>query len=140
MDSRSPRRLRIGGKLEELLPIELVERGSGRFTIAAQFDETHLNAAGVVHGGFIMSLLDVALAGGAVSAVDGGRGKYGITISMTVNFVRGLGPGPVRCTAEVAGGGERTKFVDARLLRAEGGEGPYATATATIRVVDLPEE
>ena len=118
------------------LPMQVMERGPGRLVLAAAFDEIHLNAAGIVHGGLLSSVLDCCLAGAASTAVGDGKG-YGITLSMTVNFVRATGAGEVRCEAEVLGGGASTKFVEARIT--DGGEGPVATASGTVRVIPMPE-
>jgi uncharacterized protein (TIGR00369 family) len=121
------------------LPMQVMERGPGRLVLAAAFDEIHLNAAGIVHGGLLSSLLDCCLAGAASAAVGdelGEGGGYGITLSMTVNFVRATGAGEVRCEAQVQGGGNSTKFVEARVL--DGGQGPVATASGTVRVIPMP--
>ncbi len=121
------------------LPMQVVENKNGRYVLATAFDEIHLNAAGVVHGGMLASFLDCGLAGAAARAGDdevGEGGGYGITLSMTVNFMRATGAGEVRCEAEVQGGGASTKFVEARIL--DGGEGPVATASGTVRVIPMP--
>ncbi len=121
------------------LPMQVMERQPGRMVLAAAFDDIHLNAAGIVHGGLLASLLDCCLAGGAASTVGdelGECGGYGITLSMTVNFVRPTGAGEVRSEAEVLGGGATTKFVEARIT--DGGEGPVATASGTVRVIPMP--
>lgn len=118
------------------LPIRIVTLEDGFYELETEFTEYHLNAAGVVHGGVIAAFLDCGVAGGGASGVDRGQGKYGVTISITVNFVREARPGPHRLEARVIGGGARTKFVDARVLDADG-TGPVATATATVKVIDL---
>ena len=137
------RRLRIGGKFEEFVPLELVERREGELIIAVTFDDRHLNAAGIVHGGFITSALDVTLAGAAAAQPGQEERLFGITLSMTVNFVAPLTPGRVQGRGYVTGGGRTTKFVDARLVSAGAPDDPdpvlYATATGTIRVIELED-
>lgn len=139
----SEHRLRIGGKFEEFVPLELIERRTGELVIAVTFDDRHLNAAGIVHGGFIMSALDVTLAGAAAANMERSEQLFGITLSMTVNFVTPLPAGAACARGIVTGGGRNTKFVDGRLESAtENAAGKpvlYATATGTIRVVQLPE-
>tara|TARA_R110002167_G_scaffold82885_1_gene225787 strand:- start:855 stop:1277 length:423 start_codon:yes stop_codon:yes gene_type:complete len=117
----------------EHMPTRVLERGGGRFVIETEFTAQHLNAVGAVHGGMLSALLDTGLAGGAAASLNDGHGSYGVTISMTVNFVRECRAGRVRCEAEIQGGGKRTKFVNARLLDGE----PGPVATATVRVVTL---
>ena len=119
----------------EHMPTRVLARGSGRFVVETEFTAEHLNAAGAVHGGMLAALLDIGLAGGGAVALNDGVGTYGVTISMTINFNRECGPGRVQCEAEVQGGGARTKFVNA-VVR-DGHEGPVATATGTVRVIDL---
>lgn len=123
--------------LSEHMPVRVVERGDGFYVLETEFTAYHLNAAGVVHGGVIAAFLDCGLACGGASGVDRGEGKYGVTVSMTVNFVAEARTGLHRLEARVIGGGARTKFVDARIMD-PAGRGPVATATATVKVIDMP--
>ena len=116
------------------LPIEKLTHGDGRFTSATVFTEEHLNNGGAVHGGFIAAILDVALAAGGSAASDD-PDAYGITISITVNFVQPLGLGRASVESQTVGGGRTTKFVEAK-LRDETGE-ICATASGTVRVTVL---
>ncbi|PJK30451.1 PaaI family thioesterase [Minwuia thermotolerans] len=117
------------------MPIRVVEKANGRYVLETEFSDYHLNAAGSVHGGMLSAFLDCGLAGGGASAVDDGRGKYGVTMTMTVNFVREARPGLLRCEAVVIGGGRATKFVEAKLY--DDGPGAVATASGAVRVIDL---
>lgn len=128
--------------LSENMPIRIVARGQGRYVLETEFTEYHLNAAGAVHGGVLSAFLDCGLAGGGSVADEASERAYGITMTMTVNFVRGAGPGLMRCEAKVVGGGRSTKFVEARLY--EPGDDsqkqtPVATATGAVKVIELPE-
>jgi len=142
------RRLTIGGLLEEWLPLELLDRGTGTLLLEITFESAHRNAAGMVHGGFVMSALDITRAGAAVAIPEASARLFGITLSMTTSFLAPVPPGPLYCAGHVTGGGRTHRFADARLFAA--GEAPrptghnrsadetvYATATGTIRVVDL---
>ncbi|WP_417518708.1 PaaI family thioesterase [Minwuia sp.] len=117
------------------MPIRVVEKRSGFYVLETEFTDYHLNAAGAVHGGVLSAFLDCGLAGGGASAVNNGEGRYGVTMTMTVNFIRGAAPGLMRCEAEVTGGGRATKFVEAKLY--DGGEGPVASASGAVRVIEL---
>jgi uncharacterized protein (TIGR00369 family) len=120
-----------------LMPIEVLQRGDGRFVTATTFAAQHLNAVGAVHGGLIAALLDIGLAGGGAASLNDGEGSYGITLSITVNFVQPLPPGRATCAAGVVGGGRQTKFVEARLTGPDGALA--ATASGTVRVIERPE-
>ncbi len=119
----------------EHMPVQAIERGPDQVVLETAFTAHHLNAAGTVHGGVLAALLDMAVTGAAKASVNNGIGAFGVTMSMTINFICAAGPGRARCESRILGGGRRTKFVDARIADA-GGE-LVATATATVRVVDL---
>ena len=120
------------------MPIRVVEKAGGRYVLETEFTDYHLNAAGAVHGGMLSAFLDCGLAGGGASAVNDGEGKYGVTVTMTVNFVREGRPGLMRCEATVVGGGRATKFVEAKLY--DDGDGVVASASGAVRVIDLAPE
>jgi len=51
--------------------------------------EFHMNAGGVTHGGFVMSMLDSGMGTAAHQVIDGGA----VTINLNVNFIGGSKPG-----------------------------------------------
>ncbi|MEQ9642176.1 MAG: PaaI family thioesterase [Alphaproteobacteria bacterium] len=116
------------------LPIEVLERDVGRLVTATTFTDQHVNAVGAVHGGMIAAVLDVALAGGG--SATGNAEDYGITLSITVNFVRPLSPGRTTCESVMVGGGRRTKFAEAKLR--DGAGVLVATASGTVQVIQRP--
>jgi uncharacterized protein (TIGR00369 family) len=122
----------------ERMPVYIVEWGDGRMVLEATFGDDHLNRAGVVHGGLIAALLDMGLAGGSYADAQEPRRWYGITVSMTVNFLRGAGPGKILCEAEPSGGGNRTRHVEARLVDAA--QEVVATASGVVKIVERPVE
>ena len=119
----------------EHMPTQVVERGPDRVVLETEFTPPHLNAAGAVHGGILASLFDIAVTSAAKSSVNNGIGTFGITLSLTMNFIQPLSPGHARCEGVVTGGGNRTKFVDAKIFDSQGQLA--ATATSTVRVIDL---
>jgi len=126
---------RSGPLLEEQLPIEVLQWSDGRFELASEFRPEHLNLAGMAHGGFIATLLDMALAGGSYADREVPTDWYGLTVSITINFVRAAGAGRVTCASRPVGGGTRTRHVEAELKDAEG---TVATATGVIKVIERP--
>ena len=119
----------------EHMPIQVVERGPDSVVLETEFTPLHLNATGTVHGGLLASLFDIAITGAAKASVNNGVGTFGMTLSLTMNFIQPLSPGHARCEGVVTGGGNRTKFVDAKIFDSQGHLA--ATATSTVRVIDL---
>jgi len=121
----------------EHMPIRQMPDDEGRFVIATDFGAPHLNRAGTVHGGLIASFLDVAVAGGAGHAAGDLDAWFGVTLTLTVNYIAAAQPGPARCVAEALGG-RSTKTMHARLYDGDGTL--VASATGTVRVVPQPAD
>lgn len=121
----------------EHMPAYVIERSPQGVVLETAFAAPHLNAAGTVHGGFLASLFDIAITGGAKASVNDGVGVFGVTLSLTINFIQPVRAGLARCEAGLTGGGSRTKFVDAKMFDDAGQLA--ATATATVRVIDLED-
>jgi acyl-CoA thioesterase len=68
------------------LGIEFLAADAGRATIALQLTARHLNSWNVVHGGVVMTLLDVAMAvaGRSLDPEAGG----GVTVEMKTSFLQ----------------------------------------------------
>ncbi|MGJ8547168.1 MAG: PaaI family thioesterase [Sulfitobacter sp.] len=105
----------------------LEEGGACEMEVGAE----HLNRLGVLHGGLMSLLLDNACALAIRTAV--GRPDVGaVTVSLTVNFIQGTGPGRVVATGRCTGGGRKLKFAEAQLHDAQGQL--LATGTATFKL------
>lgn len=72
--------------------IELLEVGEGHSRARLVVADEHLNAGGRTQGGAIFTLADLALAAAANS-----RGRLAFSLSSTITFLRGSGPGDVLC-------------------------------------------
>ncbi len=127
--------IRAAPLFAEHMPTQVLARGPDGVVLETTFSAPHLNAAGTVHGGVIASLIDIAITGAAKASVNNGVGTFGVTLSLTINFIQLVRPGHARCESAVTGGGNRTKFVDAKLFDSDGNL--LATATSTVRVIDL---
>ena len=90
----------------------------------------HLQGAGNVQGGVVATMLDFALAF-AVSARLPAAQTHA-TVSLTVNYIRAVGPGPVTVIAEVDRVGKRLGFAGARLSTTNGDVSATATAIMAI--------
>lgn len=98
----------------------LSEVGEGRVVFSGEPQQVHLNPLGTVHGGWIGTLLDSAMACAVHTCLKVGE-TYTST-SMTVNFVRALLPdsGLVHCEGKVIHRGNRLATAEGRLLDAKG--------------------
>jgi acyl-CoA thioesterase len=92
--------------------IELVEIAEGRASTRLTIDERHLNAAGVVQGGALFTLADLAFA-----AASNSRGAVALATSADIRFVKAVRSGVLVAEA-------REEAVSRRL------------STCVVRVVD----
>src|SRR6202795_3888081 len=88
------------------------------------------NPAGFIQGGILTAMLDDTM-GPAVFVMTDGK-LYTATITMTVNFLAPVKPGPIVGEANVTQLGSTIAFVDGRLMAADGA----VLATATARLVE----
>ena len=106
--------------------------GQGIFTMASRLTHDHDNLAGMCHGGWLMSLADMAIGFACSTANDEVRRKFLPTVSLTAEF---LAPGRagnwVEARAEVLQTGRRIAFAEC-LVRADGE--PVLRASGTFKV------
>jgi uncharacterized protein (TIGR00369 family) len=112
------------------LGFEFVEWVPDRATLELEIQAWHLNLAGVLHGGILATLLDIAGAAAGSYCPYPGRIRKAITLSMTTTFTGQASQGVVRAIGRRRAGGRRifnstVDIVDAdeRLLAL--GEGTY---------------
>lgn len=117
--------------LMNMAPTEVDE---GRAVFSALPGEEHYNPIGVVHGGFMATLLD-SVAGCAVHTTLGVGEAY-TTLTLEVKNVRPLtrDTGMVRGEGEVVYRGRRQATSDAKLYAVESGK-LLATATSTCMIL-----
>ncbi len=117
----------------KFLGIELVEAAEGRAVVEMATVEQMTNRQGTVHGGFIATLCDSAMARAMTSAMA--PKTRAISFDLKVNFINYARPGDrLRATGRVLHAGRRTGVADCRV------EGPgrtlVATATASFSIGD----
>jgi acyl-CoA thioesterase len=88
------RRYMSQDRLAALLGMELLEIMPGRASVRLVLDERHLNGAGIVHGGVIFSLADVAFA-----AASNAHGTLALAIGVHIAFVKAAHAGEVLTAA-----------------------------------------
>ena len=117
-----------------LMDIDLVEVGEGRATFEGHPAEQHYNPIGVVHGGYVATLLDSAM-GCAVETLQSAGTGY-TTLELKVNFTRPLTTETGRVLAEgvVVHAGSRVATAEGRVFSAETGK-LLAHGTSTLLVL-----
>ena len=108
---------------------EALGKGSAHLSVPV---EGHLtNSLGTVHGGVIMSLLDVALCTAARTLHPESTGV--ITINMSTSFIGAGGGSKLLADARVLKDGRSMSFVEAEAKNEDGSL--VAKAVATVRVI-----
>jgi len=107
--------------------MDLAETRRGLAVMEIACREDLLNSQGVMHGGFVSTLADSAMARAMASVLpDGSRHS---TFDLKLNFISAVKPGEkVRATGKVLHLGRRTGVAEARVVC---GERLVATATAS---------
>ncbi len=77
------RRYFIKDAFAELCGVEIVEVGPGRARVSLEVEPRHLNGLGMVHGGVLFTLADMALAAAAHS-----RGKSAVAVNASMSFMK----------------------------------------------------
>ncbi len=112
--------------------VEVLAAGDGAATVRLPFKPVLLRPGNTVSGPAIMGLADVAM-WAALLSLTGGKDES-VTSTMTVNFLRPVGPHAVIAEARLVKRGKRMMFGE-MLLRAEASEEIAAHITATYVVI-----
>lgn len=124
--------LRNGVPLAAEWGVEVLAAEGGAALVRLPFRPVLLRPGNTVSGPALMGLADVAM-WAALLGVTGGRDES-VTSTMTVNFLRPAGDGPVLAEARIVKRGKRQVFGEV-LLRAEGSEELAAHVTTTWTVL-----
>ncbi len=112
------------------LKIQTDALGEGTARLSLPVEKHLSNSIGTVHGGVIMSLLDVALCTAARTLHPDSIGV--ITIDMSTSFIGGGSGGKLFAEARVLKDGRSMSFVEAEAKNEDGSL--VAKAMATVRV------
>lgn len=98
-----------------------------------------LNAAGVVHGGVLMSLLDSSC--GIAASYDEGTGKrrYSLTLVFDVNFLKAARDGRLTIRAAKRGGGRNIFVCEAEIIDEAGDTITTGSGTFRFRSGQRPD-
>ncbi|MFQ3787342.1 PaaI family thioesterase [Halomonas sp. A29] len=128
----------------ELLGMRVVEWSEGYAVVELRADAKHLNRSGIVHGGVLTSMLDSALSLAGLYCELPGRVRRGMTLSLATTFVAPAGPGVLRATGSVRGGGRKVFMASGEVTDAKGGllamaEGAFRRRSGSESLEGVPE-
>lgn len=86
--------IRREDRLGQHLGIELLEVSEGRAITRLRIQEQHLNGVGIVHGGTIFALADVAFA-----AASNSHGTVAVAINVSISYVKAATSGVLTAEA-----------------------------------------
>ena len=109
----------------EMLGCELQRFEGGRSEVTLPARPEHLNAFAVVHGGALMTLMDVTMAAAARSVTDG---LGAITIEMKTSFMRAA-RAPLRAEGRLLHRTRSMAFTEGTVFDADGQACCHATGT-----------
>ena len=115
--------------------VRVVGLDVGRAVIEATPGADHLNQIGMVHGGWVTTIMDSTLGGAAHTLLP--AGERAVTIEIKVNLTRAVQPGStVSASAEVLHHGRRTIVAECKLRDEK--DRILAVALATFAFVQVP--
>lgn len=114
-------------------PFFMKREADGSYVSAFRADQSHMNGAGSMHGGCLMTFADFAL---FAIATDELNGAMAVTMNLSSDFLSGIKPGAlVEARGEVTRGGGKTIFVRGLIT----GDGkPALSFTGIIRKLSKP--
>jgi uncharacterized protein (TIGR00369 family) len=127
----------------DLFGWRLLEWRDGFARLAAEAGQRHLNRAGVVHGGFVLGLIDQAAAYSGLWCSVPGNARRAMTLAMSTQFVAPVMPGRVTAEARVISRGGTTFFTRIEAFREDGtlvatGQGTHRWRSGSERVEGMP--
>ncbi len=118
--------------IAQTLGYDVAEAANGRVVVTAEPNDTHLNAAGTVHGGLAATLLDSCMGLAILSTLEKGVGQT--TLEFKISLVRPITPQTGLITAEgvVLSRGRRVGTAEGRITDGNGRLLAHGTTTCLI--------
>jgi uncharacterized protein (TIGR00369 family) len=110
---------RSGGFFERLKVVPL-EAEEGRLVVACDVDMGHANFIGVVHGGVLAALVDIAGAGAAMTTVAAGESVLTTDVNLRLLDVTPLDGGRLTAIGQVTHRVKKRLVVAVEIRRADG--------------------
>ena len=114
------------------LGYDVTEAVSGRVVVSAVPNDSHLNPAGTVHGGFAATLLDSCMGLAVQSTLE--QGSAQTTVEFKISLLRPITPatGPITAEGVVLSRGRRVGTAEGRITDAQGRLLAHGTTTCLI--------
>src|SRR6267142_5222557 len=118
--------------IAETLGYDVTEVVSGRVVVTAEPNETHLNPAGTVHGGFSATLLDSCMGLAILSTLEKGVGQT--TLEFKISLVRPITAetGVIKAEGTVLSRGRRVGTAEGRITDDKGRLLAHGTTTCLV--------
>ena len=118
--------------IAKTLGYDITEATAGRVVITADPDDTLLNPAGTVHGGFSATLLDSCMGLALQTTLE--KGLASTTLEFKISLVRPITPetGPIRAEGVVLQRGRRVGTAEGRITDASGKLLAHGTTTCLV--------
>lgn len=98
---------RFNNGFPALVGLHFLEWVEGRAVLGLHVRQEHLNLGGVIHGGVLATLMDVAGACAGTYCSHPGRIRKAVTLSMTTTFTGQAGEGLIHAVGTRRAGGSR---------------------------------
>lgn len=122
---------KTSGRFAELLGVEIVREDDNGVELALVANEDHERDGGILHGGVLMSLLDMAMAGSVARTLEPGQSTA--SVSITTDFLRPAGQGRLVARGKLVRRGATMAFPVGELYDASGKLVARATGVWAIR-------
>lgn len=114
----------------EMLGIRFVGTEDDAVVLEMTIGPEHLNVNSVLHGGVLLTLVDIACGLAVCRVPDSGEVRKAVTLSLTTSFTGQARSGLVKVVGRKRAGGRRIAFALAEVLDADGkllafGEGTF---------------
>ena len=118
--------------IAKTLGYDITEATAGRVVVTANPDDTLLNPAGTVHGGFSATLLDSCMGLALQTTLE--KGLASTTLEFKISLVRPITPetGPIRAEGVVLQRGRRVGTAEGRITDANGKLLAHGTTTCLV--------
>lgn len=115
---------------QDFLGIRVVDWKPDQVTLELTVEPHHLNRSGIVHGGVLSTLLDVATSFSGLYCEAPDQLRKAMTLSLTTTFVASAKGATLRATGRLEGGGRSTYMASGKVFDGEGnlvamGEGTF---------------